>query len=111
MKCLNCGCEFTEGLFCPECGSKYNSEEIETDKTVTKENAGEKKIAKSEQGKTKSILNNKIYGWTVLVAFIIVVILAAIGKDDSVLGYIAIYWSGIGIPVWIIWKIVLRIKR
>lgn len=27
MKCLKCGYEFREGLFCPECGTKYDEEE------------------------------------------------------------------------------------
>ena len=27
MKCLKCGYEFSEGLFCPECGTKYDEEE------------------------------------------------------------------------------------
>ena len=27
MKCANCGTEFNEGLFCPECGTKYDEYE------------------------------------------------------------------------------------
>ena len=27
MKCKNCGFEFDEGIFCPECGTKYDVEE------------------------------------------------------------------------------------
>ena len=27
MKCANCGAEFAEGNFCPECGTKYDEEE------------------------------------------------------------------------------------
>jgi len=27
MKCLKCGCEFQEGIFCPECGTRYDEEE------------------------------------------------------------------------------------
>jgi|InofroStandDraft_1065614.scaffolds.fasta_scaffold06134_4 uncharacterized Zn finger protein (UPF0148 family) len=26
MKCKNCGTEFEEGIFCPECGNPYNNE-------------------------------------------------------------------------------------
>ncbi len=28
MKCINCGTVFEEGVFCPECGTKYDEEEI-----------------------------------------------------------------------------------
>lgn len=27
MKCKKCGTEFEEGIFCPECGERYISEE------------------------------------------------------------------------------------
>lgn len=26
MKCIKCGCVFDEGVFCPECGTKYDAE-------------------------------------------------------------------------------------
>lgn len=32
MKCKECGCEFDEGKFCPQCGTKYNGQEIENQK-------------------------------------------------------------------------------
>jgi predicted nucleic acid-binding Zn-ribbon protein len=28
MKCVQCGHEFTEGIFCPECGHKYDVDEV-----------------------------------------------------------------------------------
>ena len=28
MKCNNCGFEFDEGIFCPECGTKFENEQV-----------------------------------------------------------------------------------
>ena len=36
MKCKNCGTEFEEGVFCPECGTKYGNN-IQDEKEVKKE--------------------------------------------------------------------------
>lgn len=35
MKCKNCGCEFDEGCFCPECGAKYEETTDTTDNSNT----------------------------------------------------------------------------
>lgn len=50
MKCTKCGCEFSEGLFCPECGTKYNEEEAKIQQErLTKEREVELAQAKVEQ--------------------------------------------------------------
>lgn len=28
MQCSNCGAEFDEGIFCPECGTRYHAENV-----------------------------------------------------------------------------------
>lgn len=47
MKCTKCGYEFEEGLFCPECGTKYDKDEakrieIEEEEAAKKRSAEEK---------------------------------------------------------------------
>lgn len=66
MKCNNCGNEFMEGLFCPECGTKYTSEEIlsNVEKTeLENQNVIEKKPELESQNvvekKTEEVWKNK----------------------------------------------------
>ena len=47
MKCQNCGTEFNEGLFCPECGTKYDEEQVK------KESQKDELNAKAEIEKAK----------------------------------------------------------
>ena len=60
MKCKNCGAEFNEGVFCPECGTKV---EIELDKEESKRQeqnqiAREKVVRTTEnKGKAMSIIS------------------------------------------------------
>lgn len=37
MKCQKCGTEFNEGIFCPECGAKYDEREVERAESEEKE--------------------------------------------------------------------------
>lgn len=37
MKCKNCGAEFNEGIFCPECGTRVD-EDTNSEKNITAEN-------------------------------------------------------------------------
>ena len=62
MKCKNCGTEFIEGIFCPECGTKMESPEdsnsVEVKEKVGKDNleaaaAERKRAAKLEAQKRK----------------------------------------------------------
>ena len=47
MKCTNCGTQFDEGIFCPECGTKCVMEETVETATVME--------AKIEKGKTEKV--------------------------------------------------------
>ena len=57
MKCTNCGTEFEEGLFCPECGTKNdegNIQEITPEvevkpETINEQETGKKSKAKKEK--------------------------------------------------------------
>lgn len=48
MKCLKCGYEFKEGLFCPECGTKYNEEETKHMENETAQQQSEKVLIEQE---------------------------------------------------------------
>lgn len=64
MKCKKCGTEFNEGIFCPECGEKYNElvkENIKNQEFIeNKQNDNE--VINSDSGKKvekdKEIINN-----------------------------------------------------
>lgn len=59
----------------------------------------------------KSELICKIYGYTVLVMFVVCMIDAMIATDEmSTIGLISILWAGFGCWIWPIWKIVQVIK-
>lgn len=54
----------------------------------------------------------KIYGYTVLVTFVIYMIIAMTATDDiSTIGLVCALWAGFGCWIWPIWKIVQVIKR
>lgn len=53
MKCKECGCEFDEGKFCPQCGTKYDGREIENQKGDSDDNSN----TDSAYQKAQSILN------------------------------------------------------
>ena len=50
MKCKNCGNEFTEGIFCPECGTKIDVSNDSKNVEVTKD---EEKVKELENQKSK----------------------------------------------------------
>lgn len=59
----------------------------------------------------KSEMVCKIYGYTVLVMFVICMVDAMIATDEmSTLGLISMLWAGFGCWIWPIWKIVQVIK-
>jgi predicted nucleic acid-binding Zn-ribbon protein len=49
MKCINCGTEFNEGIFCPECGHKYDEEEIARIEREKKEREAREIAEKAER--------------------------------------------------------------
>lgn len=53
MKCLKCGYEFSEGLFCPECGTKYDEEEAKK--------IEEKRIKEEQEEKEREEEKNRAY--------------------------------------------------
>lgn len=52
MKCFKCGYEFDEGMFCPECGTKFDAEEA---KRIEDERITLEKIKKEEERKQKEL--------------------------------------------------------
>ena len=61
MKCTNCGYEFEEGIFCPECGTKQEAEvtRVETNAGQTEESV--KVVERVQQKQTdKSIAMSKL---------------------------------------------------
>ena len=68
---------------------------------------------KAHQNRPKAILYNYIYGLSVILSIIITLIMGVsglyTGSWENVM-VIVVSWYAIGIPVWIVWKIVLVIK-
>lgn len=86
MKCKNCGNEFNEGVFCPECGTKYEKKNIVDVNTLEKKSQGEntscdmsneiayegEKIVAKEEKKL-------LYGILLSIFVIVVMVLLVIG--------------------------------
>ena len=88
--------------------SEFDSKEIIH--TVEAKKRYELLKVKINQDKPKALLYNMIYGISVILAIIITMIMGTMGIVENVFFFIVAMWYGIGIPVWIIWKIVLIIK-
>lgn len=54
MKCLKCGFEFTEGIFCPECGNKYDAESAKAEQEKLEKEQREKEERELELAKQKA---------------------------------------------------------
>lgn len=54
MKCIKCGTEFNEGIFCPECGHKYDEAEIARLEKEKKEQQAREKAEKERLAKEKA---------------------------------------------------------
>lgn len=65
---------------------------------------------KIHQEKPKTNFYNFIYGISVILAIVITMIMGTMGSVENAFFFIIVLWYGIGIPVWIIWKILLIIK-
>lgn len=72
MKCKNCGTEFEEGLFCPNCGSKAEEEQT----TAVSSNA-----PVAPKKKKKHILRNIIL--LIVASYVLVIIIGILTDDDA----------------------------
>ncbi|MDO4265453.1 MAG: hypothetical protein Q4C63_03185, partial [Eubacteriales bacterium] len=54
MKCEKCGTEFIEGIFCPECGTRFESESENIKKYVDREH-----VRKVQESKVKELQEQK----------------------------------------------------
>ena len=64
MKCIKCGTEFFEGVFCPECGTKYDEDEakIAEKKEEEKVKLEEEELVKvQEDNETRKCVNSFRY--------------------------------------------------
>lgn len=60
MKCKNCGFEFDEGIFCPECGTKYEEAIVkEATKEVVEEVNPETAVEKQQEAITEEVSNDE----------------------------------------------------
>lgn len=66
---------------------------------------------KVTQDKPKSILYNWIYAVTIICAIIITILMGSYNKMDNWFFVVVVLWYGIGIPVWVVWKIILLFKK
>lgn len=65
---------------------------------------------KANQKQPRGSMLNWVFGVTIILAIIITGILGGTGNSDSAFLIVAAIWYGLGIPVWIIWRIVLIIR-
>ncbi len=65
---------------------------------------------KANQKPTFGNLINWIFGGTIIFSIIMTVILGSSGNADSPFIIVTGLWYGLGIPIWIVWRIVLIIK-
>lgn len=60
MKCKNCGFEFDEGIFCPECGTKYEEAIVkEATEEVVEEVSPETVVEKQQEAITEEVSKDK----------------------------------------------------
>ena len=54
MKCAKCGTEFHEGIFCPECGTKYDEEEAKKAEALRAEEENKQRELELEKAKAEA---------------------------------------------------------
>lgn len=59
MRCWKCGFEFGEGIFCPECGTKYEFEKVKIEKERLAKERAEERLA-NEKMEQERFLREKI---------------------------------------------------
>jgi DNA-directed RNA polymerase subunit RPC12/RpoP len=73
MKCVQCGHEFTEGIFCPKCGHKYDVDEVvqiekekaelekQEEERKAREQAEAERVRREQEELTARTYNGKVY--------------------------------------------------
>ena len=59
MKCTKCGTIFEEGLFCPECGAKYDEEEAKLAEQKERERAEAERLAEEQRKEEEKVEKQK----------------------------------------------------
>ena len=59
MKCTKCGTVFEEGLFCPECGTKYDEEEAKLAEQKERERAETERLAEEQRKEEEKLAEQK----------------------------------------------------
>lgn len=101
MICKNCGCEFQEGMFCSECGTKYEETEIDVTNEISNDGQAQEMVQRQsvnespakpskEKSRKKQLKNHGIIsiicgilGWILILTVIGSLVLGAVAIVNS----------------------------